>query len=245
MIRSVIVSNELQNGKALAEMLQTHCDDIFIVGTAYSIDDGRGIVQQYHPEIAFWDASFLGGRCFRVADGFPFPAFHGVFVIAYDYYAQTEPRCMAFDYLPNPISLGSLFHVIERFRLMRTPTEYQIKKTRGMALPQRIAVPTMHDIQFVDVERIVRLEAERNYTVFHLADASTITVARTLKEYERLLTGMSFLRVHQSHIINLNNVVRYIRGKGGFAVMCDGSVICVSPRKKTEFMNGIQYVAVF
>lgn len=245
MIRSVIVSNELQSGKALAETLQAHCNDISIVGMAYDVDDGRYIVQQCQPELTFWDVPLHGGQGFQIADDFPFPVFHGVFVTAYNYCAQAESRCMAFDYLLKPLSLGSLLHAVERFRLMQTPAKGHIKKTRETTAPRRIAVSTMHDIQFVDVERIVWLEAERNYTVFHLADSTTITVARTLKEYEHLLVGMPFLRVHQSHIINLNNVVRYIRGKGGFAVMCDGSVICVSPRRKAEFLNGIQYVAVF
>lgn len=249
MIRSVVVSNELQSGNALAEMLQVHCSDIHIVEVAYDIDKGSSMVQQHQPELAFWDVPLASDKAIPIAGGFPFPVFQGIYVTTYDHRAQAEVRCRAFDYLLKPVALSSLVYTIERFRLLHTPVEQHARKARGAtgmpASLRRIAVPTMHDIQFVEVERIVRLEAERNYTIFYLTDLSTITVARTLKEYEQLFVGMPFLRVHQSHIINLNNVVRYIRGKGGFAVMCDGSVVCVSPRKKAEFMCGIQGIAVF
>lgn len=249
MIRSVIVSNEPQSGNALAEMLQTHCDDIHIIEVAYNIEKGSSIVQQYRPELTFWDVFLAIDKAIPIADGFPFPVFQGIYVTTYEHCARAEVRCRAFDYLLKPVALSSLAYTIERFRLLHASVEQYTRKAHGVTgIPvplRRIAVPTIHDIQFVEIERIVRLEAERNYTIFYLTDLSTITVARTLKEYEYLFVGMPFLRVHQSHIINLNNVVRYIRGKGGFAVMCDGSVVCVSPRKKAEFMCGIQGIAVF
>ena len=89
----------------------------------------------------------------------------------------------------------------------------------------------------VELEDIIRCEADRNYTSFFLNSGKKILVSKTLKEYETLLTSHNFLRVQQSHLINLNYVDRYDKGNGGSVVMKDGSEVPLSPAKRDVFFK--------
>ncbi|MFT4153367.1 LytR/AlgR family response regulator transcription factor [Parafilimonas sp.] len=76
-----------------------------------------------------------------------------------------------------------------------------------------------------------------NYTTLFLKDKQKLLVAKTLKEFEELLTGYNFYRVHNSHLINLAYIKMYNKGKGGSVTMADGSEIEVSTRRKDDFLK--------
>ena len=85
--------------------------------------------------------------------------------------------------------------------------------------------------------RVVRCQADDNYTLFVLDNKEKILVSRTLKEYEELFADYDFLRIHQSHLVNAAHVKRYIKGSGGYVQLTDDSIIEVSRRKKEELMQ--------
>jgi len=103
-------------------------------------------------------------------------------------------------------------------------------------LLNKLAVPTADGLLFIKVNEIIRLESDKNYTDFFLEGNRKIVVTRNLKEYEEQLTPYGFFRVHHSHMVNLNHLVRYVKGEGGYVVMTDGSSVDVSRRKKEEFL---------
>src|SRR5690606_28995362 len=100
-----------------------------------------------------------------------------------------------------------------------------------------ISVPTVSGMVFLRVQEIIRCEASVNYTTLYLADQPKITVAKTLKEFEELLTPHAFCRVHNSHLINLACIRSYHRGKGGYVTLSDGSSVEVSSRRKEAFLR--------
>jgi two-component system LytT family response regulator len=102
---------------------------------------------------------------------------------------------------------------------------------------RRLVLKTQESVHVVDLENIIRCEADRNYTSFFLTGGKKILVSRTLKEYETLLTGHNFLRVQQSHLVNLDYVDRYDKGNGGSVVMKDGSEVPLSPAKRDIFFK--------
>ena len=102
---------------------------------------------------------------------------------------------------------------------------------------ERITLPTFEGFRFINLKDIVRCEADNNYTNFHLNSGEKILVTKTLKEYDENLSGLDFVRVHQSHLVNIKFVDRYIKGEGGTIVMADGSEVDVSRRRKEEFLN--------
>lgn len=118
----------------------------------------------------------------------------------------------------------------------------QDKLGAGRTKLKTIGLATLNEIQFVPTEDIIRLEAASNYTHFHVEGNPKITVSHTLKYYEDLLGMPDFMRIHQSSIINLSKVKKYIRGKTGSVIMTDGCAIDISPRKKDEFLKALNLV---
>ena len=106
---------------------------------------------------------------------------------------------------------------------------------------KRIAIPTNQGLQFVKIDEIIYLEASANYTKFHLCSNIIYTVSKTLKEFEDVLPADTFIRIHNSYVINKNYAEKYIRGDGGQVVLSDGSILDISKRKKPEFLKAIGY----
>ncbi len=108
-------------------------------------------------------------------------------------------------------------------------------------LHNKINLPTLQGFKRVNIDDIIRCEADSNYTYIYLSDKSKVMVSRTLCEFEKHLSGYPFFRIHHKHLINLEHLKEYIRGKGGQVVMADNSILDVSTRKKNEFLNAIAW----
>ena len=105
---------------------------------------------------------------------------------------------------------------------------------------RRLVLKTQESVHVVELHEIIRCEADRNYTSFFLVGGKKILVSKTLKEYETLLTQHNFLRIQQSHLINLDYVDRYDKGNGGSVVMKDKSEVPLSPAKRDIFFKIIE-----
>jgi hypothetical protein len=103
----------------------------------------------------------------------------------------------------------------------------------------RIAIPSIEGLQFIEVNDIIYLQAESNYTFIYLRFSTRLTVSKTLKDFEELMPSQIFIRIHHSCLINKNHVQKYIRGEGGQVVMINGKTLDVARRKKEEFMRAI------
>ena len=92
----------------------------------------------------------------------------------------------------------------------------------------------------IPVDSIISCASDRNYTVLFLKNKQKITVSKILKEIEEMLDEYSFLRVHHSFIVNLNEINKYVKGEGGYLVMSDGSSIDVSRSRKDILLQKLQ-----
>jgi two-component system LytT family response regulator len=104
----------------------------------------------------------------------------------------------------------------------------------------KITLPTGHAYEIVLIKDIIRCEANDNYTNVYLAGGKKFLVSGTLKHYEDLLPATDFVRVHHSHLINMNHMLRFLKEDGGYAVMSDGSKVEVSRRKREDFLNKLK-----
>jgi two-component system LytT family response regulator len=105
------------------------------------------------------------------------------------------------------------------------------------AAQQKLAVPTAEGLRFVLVSAIIRLEAKSNYTQLFCSDGARILATKTIKEYEELLPDSIFFRTHNSHIINLQKIQKYQKGRGGYVVMEDGASVEIASRRREEFLG--------
>ena len=243
MIRSIIVDDEIKSCNVLKAMLSGYCPGVDVIATAHSIQEGKDAILQYRPDIVFLDIQMPTGNGFSLLMDFEKIDFKVIFITAYDEYAIKAIKFSALDYLLKPLNLDELIDSVEKYTRLKGPQQEQLKldnlkhnlsdHKKPLA---KIGLPSMEEIIFIDIDNIIRLEAESNYTRFYLEHTERIIVSHTLKNYEEMLSDHGFLRVHNSHIINLNKVKKYLRGKPGYAVMNDGTTIEISAKKKDEFM---------
>src|SRR4029078_5054356 len=100
-----------------------------------------------------------------------------------------------------------------------------------------IAIPGVEGLTFIDIKNIIRCEADGNYTHIYLLQRQKITSSRNIKEFEELLPETIFFRIHNSHLVNLNHIKKYFKGRGGYVVMEDDATIEVASRRKDNFLS--------
>lgn len=241
LIKCVIVDDELRARNGLKKLLETYCEGVAVVGLAESVAMAKTVIAETAPDLVFLDIDMPGGDGFDLLENTDNITFEVIFATAYDQFALKAIKFSALDYLLKPIDLEELIMAVEKARQRRgtKPNEakYQSLKTNiAKKTLERIALPAADGLVFVSIKEVVRLQSDGSYTVFHIGAGKSILVAKALGEYEDILAENGFFRTHHSHIININRVQKYVRGRGGYVVMDDGSSVDVSARKKDEFL---------
>lgn len=243
MLTAIIIDDE-ENGRiALKQKLKDYCPTVKVIAEAENGLEGMEMIQQFQPQLVFLDIEMPGMDGFEMLINIPDKKFHLVFTTAYDQYAIKAIKYAAFDYLLKPIDIDELKETIERLEYAPVP-DVTIKKLETLEqnlltkpFLNKIAVPTQEGLLFFDINHILRLEAQSNYTLIYFDDQPKMMASRTLKEFEEILPADTFFRIHNSHIINLLFIKKYIRGDGGQVEMKNGDHILVSRRKKDEFLK--------
>ncbi len=238
MINALIVDDEPYSCEALAVLLARYCPDVTIMGSCSNGMEALGVIQKQSPNLVFLDVEMPKMNGFEMLEQLPSINFDLIFTTSYDQYALKAFRFSAIDYLLKPIDREELQKAVQKV-VQRThvPTAQQLeilfqKMHRGSAVVSKIALPTMEGLQMVTIDSIISCDSDSNYTIIRLKNKEKLVVSRTLKDVEELLEDHAFSRVHHSHLVNLNEVVKYVKGEGGYLVMSDGSAIDVSRSKK-------------
>ncbi|NHF60507.1 response regulator transcription factor [Flavobacteriaceae bacterium TP-CH-4] len=245
-INAIIVDDEQKHHETLGKMLQNFCPMVHVVGYAYSVQEALPLIKTLDPNLIFLDIEMPSGNGFTLFDSFEDPPFEVIFTTAYDLYAINAIKYAALDYLMKPINIQELKGAVARAEKVRAKKQsqssakidalksnLQLKDTRFT----KIALPSADGIDFIEANTIIHVEAERSYSNFYLDGGKRIMVSKPLKEYEALLEACNFFRIHKSHMVNLNHLDKYIKGKGGYVIMKDGSHVDVSVRKKDALLR--------
>ena len=237
MIKAIIVDDEPFCCDALEMLLQRYCPQVMVAEVCYSGESALNAIKQIKPQLVFLDIEMPQMNGFELLEKLPEINFELVFTTSYDQYAIRAIRFSAIDYLLKPVDREELRHAMQRViqRLnhnLPQQLEILLQKVHHPSAVQRIALPTMEGLQLIPIASIISCASSSNYTIFSLKNNQKITVSRTLKETEEMLEEYSFLRVHNSHVVNLNEISKYIKGEGGYLVMSDNSTIDVSRSKK-------------
>lgn len=246
MIKALIVDDEKNSCEALQLLLERSCPEIEIISTAHSGTEALKKIQTSHPQLVFLDIEMPNMNGFQLLEQLSKIDFELIFTTSYDQYAIKAFKFSAIDYLLKPVDREELEKAVEKVSKKLTNNINQqldilLQKINQPSAPvQKIALPTMQGLELVSIDSIINCSANSNYTEFFLTDKRKILVSRTLKEIEELLEDHSFLRVHHSHIINLNAITRYAKGEGGYLIMSDGSTVDVSRSRKDLLMQKLQ-----
>jgi two-component system LytT family response regulator len=238
MISAIIIEDEKSNIDNLILILHKYCSNVEIIATAENVITGIDVLKKHKPDLVFLDIEMPFGNGFEILESLPEISFEVIFITAYNHYAVKAIKFCALDYLLKPINVFELQSAIDRVeKVMRRKAEdVRIQNfVQNLTNPQqdkKIALPTSSRIDFFSVSSIIRCKGENTYTSFFIVNHNEILVSKNLKEYEQLLSEFSFIRVHQSHLVNVNHVKAYDKSDGGYLVMSDNSEIPVSRQKK-------------
>lgn len=246
MIRAVIVDDEQHCIDHLTRLLKVHVDEIELAGHYLNVNDGLKAISTLQPDLVFLDVQIHDETGFDLLGRIKEKNFEVIFTTAFDRFAVQAFKFSALDYLLKPVDPDDLSAALKKikpsvnhagFNEQINNLLFNIQSSNRQL--QRICVPVLNGMVFLNVNEIIRLKSDSNYTQFFLKDGQKILVSKTLKDFDELLSGTDFFRVHQSHLINLAYIKQYTKGKGGYVTMTDGAEIEVSVRKKEEFLKRV------
>jgi two-component system LytT family response regulator len=245
MIKAVIVDDELHCIDRLKNLLTGYFEgEILVISTYTSIEEAYVGLQAIQPDLVFLDIQIHDQTGFDLLGKLQEIKFDVVFTTAYEQYAIKAFKFSASDYLLKPIDVDDLKETIKRINKRRHQgsidhnLDLLIENVKNLKNQNRkIAVPTINGLVFLNIQDILHCKSDVNYTTIFMKDSTSLMVAKTLKEFEGLLSNHDFFRVHNSHLINLNYIKSYNKGKGGFLTLEDNSEIEVSSRRKEGFLQ--------
>jgi two-component system, LytTR family, response regulator len=246
MINAIIVDDEPYCCEALSILLGRYCPQVNLAGMYYSGAQAIDPIRDQKPQLLFLDIEMPRMNGFELLEKVKDLDFELIFTTSYDQYAIKAIRHSALDYLLKPIDREELqLSIGKAEQRLKAPLPQQIdllfqKLQSPTNLFTKIAIPTMEGLQMVAVDSIIHCLSDSNYTILTLKEKQKVIASKTLKEIEELLEDYSFLRVHHSHVINLNEVCKYIKGEGGYLVMSDGASINVSRSRKEGLLRKLQ-----
>lgn len=231
-----IIEDEPMSFQLLRDLLEEAAPEWEVEGPYTSVKQAVEQIRKHRPQVVFLDVELTDGSGFDVLQKLEPIDFDVIVTTAHDKYAIQAIKHRALDYLVKPYQVKEL-----KDAMAKIGQRIQVEPVKTITPPptvlQKLAVPTSDGLLFIKTDEIIRLESERNYTDFYLLGNRKVVVTRSLKDYEELLTPFGFFRIHHSHIVNLNQITRYIRGEGGYVVLSDGSTVDVSRRRKDEFLG--------
>ncbi|RKE92285.1 LytR/AlgR family response regulator transcription factor [Ichthyenterobacterium magnum] len=245
-LRAVIIEDEENSRKILKNILEEFCINITVVGMADEVQEAVSVISKEKPDVVFLDIEIKSGTGFDVLNLLPNFNFEVIFTTAFDQYAIKAMKFSSLDYLLKPIDLDELHNAIEKARkrknqeLYRKQLEnlmYNLKQEKPKL--NKICLSTSDGLDFIEVDTILYCKASGSYTSFVLENKKEILVSRHLKEYVNLFIDHDFMRVHNSFLVNLKNIDKFVRNDGGYIIMKNGDRVNISRSKKDEFVQAM------
>ncbi|NQZ43769.1 MAG: response regulator transcription factor [Flavobacteriaceae bacterium] len=238
-LKAMIVEDEANSREILANYLNKYCPTVNLVGEAASIKEGVELIKANDLDLVFLDVEMPFGNAFDLLDQLPDRNFETVFVTAYDHYAKDALNSHAAYYLMKPINIDELIKAVdyvEEIKKREMALDGKVLHSKLKKAEGKITIPQQDGFQVLDVADIFFCKADDNYTEIYLKERK-ILVSKTLKYFEDALTEFSFSRIHKSYVVNVNEIVKYRKGKGGSVVLSNGKELSVSASRKSGLLS--------
>ncbi len=248
MSKAIIIDDELHFVESLKVLIDLHCPQIKIIDVAPSVKEGITLIKKQKPDLIFLDIDMPDGDGFDVLEKISGRDFEVIFTISYNEFAIRAFEFSALNYLIKPINPNELKKVIMDYEKQKNTIhiEKRLNVLDGSINrnPDKIIIPDSSGLRIVEVNDIIRCSADKNYTTVFFVDGKSTIVSRPICHFENVLTDINFVRVHNSDLVNLKYVDRYLKGKGGYVVLSDGTCVNVSVRKKHELFRKMNQYAL-
>ena len=237
-LKAILVEDEANSREILRNYLAKYCPNVTLVGEASTIKEGLDLIEKNQLDLVFLDVEMPFGNAFDLLEQVPERTFETVFVTAYNNYALDALNNHAAYYLMKPISIDELIKAVDyvmEIRQKENALEDKILKPKLNAVEGKITIPQQDGFQILNVSDIMYCKADDNYTEIYVKD-KRIVVSKILKYFEEALSDFSFARIHKSYVVNVNEIVKYVKGKGGSVVLSNGKELLVSASKKKDLL---------
>ncbi len=249
MLRAIIVDDEIDAINLIKSILEEYCPQVEVLTTADSAVKAKVEIERLNPDLVFLDVEMPNANGFELLESIEKPKFDVIFITAYNHYAIKAIKYSAADYILKPIDIDELVNAVKsvdevRKERLSSPDFQTLLENIRTPIPKKLAIPTGKGIEYINTNQIIRIEADRSYSIVYIKDASKIVVSRSLVEYHELLHDNNFFRPHNSHLINLEHVKLYSRNDGGYIEMIDGSIVSLARSKKELFLERMKRFSI-
>ena len=244
-MRVIIIDDEKNARETVKGILSMLAEDIDVVAEAEGVKSGCLAIEKHLPDLVFLDIRMKDGTGFDMLRQLTYSDFSLVFLTAHDEYALEAFRFSAIDYLLKPIDPDELLSTLHRARKQnhnqKQLMEILLQNMEKINSPSRkIVLKSSDTIHLVCSENIIHCESNDNYTRFFIKDKKTVLISQSLKSFDEMLSPLGFLRIHQSHLINLAHISKIDRKNGFHVEMSDGTTISVAVRKKDLLLKRLE-----
>lgn len=240
-LNAIIVEDEQTSREILKNYLKKYCPDVTIVGEATNVNEALVLIRQKKQlDVVFLDVEMPFGNAFDLLDKVGEHSFETIFVTAYNHYAIEALNTHASYYLMKPISIDELIKAVDyvvQIKTKENALQNQILVAKTKKVNGKITIPQLDGFEVLSTQNIIYCKADDNYTEIYLDNNKKKLVSKTLKYFEEALTVYNFARVHKSFLVNVNEIVKFKKGKGGSVVMSTGREISVSASKKSNLLS--------
>ncbi len=245
-LKAVIVEDELNSRKVLKSLLK-HCGDLIeVVGEADTVEAAIDVIKNAAPNLVFLDVELQTGTGFDVLLGLDQRDFDIIFTTAHEQYAVKAIKFSSIDYLLKPIDVEELKLAVQR-ALTKIGEAKQREQLENLVqnLKQqnkklhRLCLFVSDGVEYIDVNEIVYCEANGAYTNFYLQNGEKLLVSKHLKEYEALLNEYQFFRVHNSYLVNMHHIKKYVKSDGGYVILSNDHTVSIARNRKENFLNAM------
>lgn len=239
-LNAIIVEDEETSRDILKNYLKKYCPNVSILGEASNVEEGLVLIRNNDLDLVFLDVEMPYGNAFDLLDKVGDRTFETVFVTAYNHYAIDALNAHACYYLMKPISIDELIKAVDyvvEIKVKEDTLQDEVLVPKTNSINGKITIPQQEGFEVIQTDSIMYCKADDNYTEIYLSNNKKKLVSKTLKYFEEALKDSGFARVHKSYLVNVNEVVKYLRGKGGSVVLSNGKEIMVSASKKSELLS--------
>ncbi len=238
-LKAIIVEDEAISRDVLRNYISKYCPNVELVGEASNIEEGYELIKNNELDFVFLDVEMPFGNAFDLLEKIENKTFEIIFVTAYDHYAIEALNNQAAYYLLKPISIDELIkgvNLVTEIKEKESQLENSILIPKAKSAVGKITIPQQDGFEVVNIKDILFCKADDNYTEIYFENTKKL-VSKTLKYFEDALKESSFARVHKSYLVNVNEIAKYKKGKGGSVILSNGKEIMVSSSKKANLLS--------
>lgn len=243
----LIIDDEIRARKSISEILKFSNSNVKVVAEADGVESGIVAIKKYKPDLILLDIDMPDGTGFDLLRAMEYIDFKIIFITAYEEFAVKAFEFSAIDYILKPAEPKKLLDAIVKAQQIVNQENISLRLNALFANldntnpdNKKIVLKTAEKIYLISASDIVRCESDMGYTQFFMADGKNILISKTIKDYEIMLDGLGFFRIHQSHLINIKYIDYYDKTEGGSVKMKDQSMLPLSRRKKESFLKLIE-----